>query len=138
MLVKNANEEKRFHPSKLFSDHNVVSGMSCVINHSEPPYGVISVHTKIEREFTKDDANFLVSIANLLSVALSSLDAREKLNASESKFRTLANAIPQLAWMANDKGDVFWYNQQWYDYTGLGLEEMKNEGDIKGPSPSGR
>lgn len=37
---------------------------------------------------------------------------------SEEMFRTLANSIPQLAWMAGPDGKIFWYNQRWYDYTG--------------------
>src|SRR6201993_5240781 len=38
------------------------------------------------------------------------LDRTEQLQESETQFRTLANSIPQLAWMANPAGDVFWYN----------------------------
>jgi PAS domain S-box-containing protein len=53
--------------------------------------------------------------------------ARE-LQESESQFRTLANSIPQLAWMANPDGTVFWYNQRWYDYTGQTLEEAQGWG----------
>jgi PAS domain S-box-containing protein len=41
---------------------------------------------------------------------------------SESQFRTLANSIPQLAWMANTMGEIFWYNDRWVDYTGVSLE----------------
>jgi PAS domain S-box-containing protein len=50
------------------------------------------------------------------------------LQASEVQFRTLANSISQLAWMTDDKGKVFWYNQRWYDYTGMTLDEMKKWG----------
>jgi two-component system, NtrC family, sensor kinase len=49
----------------------------------------------------------------------------EELRESESQFRSLANSIPQLAWMAEPAGGVFWYNQRWYDYTGTTLEEMR-------------
>src|SRR5262249_52178524 len=42
--------------------------------------------------------------------------------------RTLANSIPQLAWMAHPDGSRFWFNQRWYDYTGTSLEEMQGEG----------
>ncbi len=48
----------------------------------------------------------------------------EELRESESQFRSLANSIPQLAWMANPDGSIFWYNQRWYDYTGTTLEEV--------------
>ena len=52
----------------------------------------------------------------------------EELRASESQFRTLANSIPQLAWIADPDGSIFWYNQRWYDYTGTNLEEMHGKG----------
>jgi PAS domain S-box-containing protein len=48
-------------------------------------------------------------------------DVRE----SEERFRTLANSIPQLAWMARADGFIFWYNQRWYDYTGTTPEQME-------------
>ncbi|MGZ4789375.1 MAG: response regulator [Terriglobales bacterium] len=52
------------------------------------------------------------------------LERTEELRESEAQFRSLANSIPQLVWMADGKGDVFWYNQRWYDYTGTTLEDM--------------
>src|ERR1700735_5046383 len=42
----------------------------------------------------------------------------EQLRESEEQFRTLANSIPQLAWMADSSGSIFWYNQRWYDFIG--------------------
>ena len=47
---------------------------------------------------------------------------------SEEKFRTLAESIPQLAWMADAERLIFWYNQRWYDYTGTYFEEMEGWG----------
>jgi two-component system, NtrC family, sensor kinase len=52
----------------------------------------------------------------------------EELRESESQFRSLANSIPQLAWMAHPNGDIFWYNQRWYDHTGTTLEEVRGWG----------
>src|SRR5580658_4948178 len=52
----------------------------------------------------------------------------EELRESESQFRTLANSIPQLAWMADADGSVIWYNQRWYEYTGTTLEEVRGAG----------
>ena len=54
--------------------------------------------------------------------------AEEALKESEERFRALANNIPQLAWMADGTGWIFWYNQRWYDYTGTNLEEMEGWG----------
>jgi PAS domain S-box-containing protein len=54
--------------------------------------------------------------------------AEEALREAEERFRTLANNISQLAWMADEKGYIFWYNQRWFDYTGTTLEEMAGWG----------
>lgn len=54
--------------------------------------------------------------------------AEEALLESETKFRTLANSIPQLTWMADAEGRTYWYNQRWYDYTGLTPEEAEHFG----------
>ena len=48
----------------------------------------------------------------------------EAVRESEQQLRTLANAVPLLAWMAEPDGSIFWYNQRWYDYTGTTPGEM--------------
>lgn len=55
-------------------------------------------------------------------------EADEKLRQSEEELRALADSIPQLAWMADPDGHVFWYNRGWYEYTGTTLEEMEGSG----------
>lgn len=54
--------------------------------------------------------------------------AQEALQESEVRFRTLANAIPQLTWIARADGWIVWYNRRWYDYTGTSPEEMQGWG----------
>ncbi len=46
-------------------------------------------------------------------------------------FRHLADAIPQLAWIADGSGAIFWYNRRWYDFTGTTLAEMRGRGWAK-------
>jgi PAS domain S-box-containing protein len=54
--------------------------------------------------------------------------ADEKLRRSEEELRALADSIPQLAWMADPSGEIFWYNLGWYEYTGSTFEEMQGSG----------
>ena len=54
--------------------------------------------------------------------------AEEALRASEERFRTMAENIPNLAWMANADGFIYWYNKKWYEYTGTTETEMKGWG----------
>ena len=51
-----------------------------------------------------------------------------KLRESEERFHTLANAIPQLAWIAQPDGYIYWYNERWYSYTGTTPEQMEGWG----------
>jgi len=55
-------------------------------------------------------------------------EAEQALRESEEQFRTLANAIPQLCWMAHADGWIFWYNERWYQYTGTTAEEAQGWG----------
>lgn len=50
--------------------------------------------------------------------------AEEALQAAEEHWRTLANKMQNLVWMAEPNGDIFWYNKRWYEYTGTTPEEM--------------
>lgn len=47
---------------------------------------------------------------------------------NEEELRALADSIPQLAWMAEHDGHIFWYNRKWYEYTGTTLEQMEGWG----------
>lgn len=52
----------------------------------------------------------------------------EALHESEMQFRTMVDAIPQLACMTQADGLVVWYNRRWYDYTGTTSEKVAGNG----------
>jgi PAS domain S-box-containing protein len=54
--------------------------------------------------------------------------AEDELRLSEDRFRTMANAMPQLAWMAHADGFIYWYNQRWYEYTGTTPDQVEGWG----------
>jgi PAS domain S-box-containing protein len=54
--------------------------------------------------------------------------AEEAALESERQFAVLADSIPQLAWMTDATGWIFWYNRRWYDYTGTTFDEMQGWG----------
>jgi len=59
---------------------------------------------------------------------------------SEERFRALADNMAQLAWIADGRGNIFWYNKRWYEYTGTALEEMARRewGEFLHPEHAGR
>jgi PAS domain S-box-containing protein len=57
---------------------------------------------------------------------------------NEIRFRTLADNIAQLAWIADETGSLVWVNRRWTEYTGLALEEVKGSGWQAVPHPEYR
>lgn len=47
---------------------------------------------------------------------------------NEQQFRELADAIPQIVWIDDDKGNTIYVNQRWIEYTGLSLESSLGHG----------
>jgi PAS domain S-box-containing protein len=54
--------------------------------------------------------------------------AEAALRESEERLLAMANGIPQLAWIADAGGSIYWYNQRWYEFTGTTLEQMQGWG----------
>ncbi len=76
----------------------------------------------------KDDAGRVREVVLSHNDVTARRQAEMALRASEEKLRLLADTIPQLAWMAQPDGGIFWYNRRWYDYTGTDLAGMEGWG----------
>ena len=55
------------------------------------------------------------------------MDAAEALRRSEESFRFLADAMPQITWTARPDGTPDYFNQRWFDYTGLTFARTRDE-----------
>ena len=51
--------------------------------------------------------------------------ARAEAEASERRYRSLAEAIPQIVWTARPDGHVDYFNRRWFEYTGLSEAESR-------------
>jgi two-component system sensor histidine kinase/response regulator len=54
--------------------------------------------------------------------------AEGALQESEKGFRQLADAMPQIVWTSRPDGWIDYYNQRWFDYTGMTQEETEGWG----------
>ncbi|MBC7487945.1 MAG: PAS domain-containing protein [Cytophagaceae bacterium] len=53
------------------------------------------------------------------------------LERSEKKFRTLADSIPQFIWTGDPEGNLNYFSQSVYDYSGLNAKEIEEKGWIE-------
>ena len=54
--------------------------------------------------------------------------SEEALLQSEERFRTLADAVPQVIWTNEASGKANYFNQRWFDYSGLSYAESAGPG----------
>lgn len=52
----------------------------------------------------------------------------QKIEASEQKFRLLANSLPQHIWTADPEGNLNYFNQSVYDFSGFTPEQLEEVG----------
>lgn len=125
VIVEDLRTESRFRGPPLLCEHGVVSGMSVIIGAQERPFGVLGAHTRERRTFTKDDVNFLQTVANVLAAAIEHERAEEVLRESEERFRaTFEQAAVGMVHTAPD-GRWIRVNQKFCELLGYTSEELR-------------
>lgn len=80
-----------------------------------------------ERKQQEETARLLVreeaARAAAEQVARQARASEASVRESEARFRHLADALPQLVWMARPDGRFDYFNRRWFEFTGLSLEE---------------
>ncbi len=74
-----------------------------------------------------DQGRLLYRVSNYQDVT-ETKKAEQQLKDSEERFRQFAESIPQLAWVARADGYIYWYNQNWYRYTGATFKDLEGWG----------
>ena len=70
-------------------------------------------------------------VAQLLGISRDITDrhrAQEKLRADEARFRQLADTLPHMVWVTQPDGFHEYYNQRWYEFTGVPDGSTDGEG----------
>jgi PAS domain S-box-containing protein len=83
---------------------------------------------RLANELLTEEREKVKSINQQLSQLNTELEDRvvkrtKALAASENRFRNMMETIPQIAWTNTVGGEIDYYNQRWYDYTGLNAEQ---------------
>ncbi|WP_125722974.1 PAS domain-containing sensor histidine kinase [Flavobacterium ustbae] len=65
-------------------------------------------------------------------------DSQQILMKSEKKFRLLADSMPQLIWTSDTLGNLNYFNQTIYNYSGLSREEIEKNGWLQIVHPDDR
>jgi GAF domain-containing protein len=96
VVVDDLRTEQRFAGTALLHEHDVVSGISVVISTPARPYGVLGVHTRQHRTFTRDEINFLQAVANVLGSAIERYQTETQLRRLNRTNRALSRCNEAL------------------------------------------
>jgi PAS domain S-box-containing protein len=88
----------------------------------------MAVHSATTRIWRQDEVELVQRVASRCWESIERARVTSELRESEHLFRALANSIANLAWMARPDGWIYWYNDQWYDYTGTTPADMEGWG----------
>lgn len=69
VVIRDLPSETRFRPPHLLREHNVLSGLSVVIQGEGTPFGVLGAYTRARRVFTDDHVQFMQAVANVIALA---------------------------------------------------------------------
>jgi len=123
VIAENLKTETRFCAPKLLADHDVISGMSVIIQGTNTPFGILGAHTKEHRKFSKDDINFLQSIANVLAGVIVRDSTEKELRKSEEKYRMLTEQS-LLGTLIIANGRIIFANKGISDILGFSINEL--------------
>lgn len=76
-------------------------------------------HAQIIMWRVDDEQGNTVGFAKITRDITARRQAEQALRESEAKFRTIADALPQMVWSTLPNGDHDYFNQQWYQFTGV-------------------
>ncbi|MBD0302278.1 MAG: PAS domain-containing protein [Tolypothrix sp. T3-bin4] len=129
VIVNDLRTETRFNGPPLLHNHQVVSGMSVVIQGKERPFGVLGAHTTQARNFSRDEIYFLQAIANILATANERQRMENALKESEQRWQLAVQGTNDGIWDWNVKTSEVFFSTRWKQMLGYEEEEISNHLD---------
>ena len=112
----------------LATDEGVTLGALCVLDTVARPDGLTPVQLQGLECLAENVMARLRDGRDAASWRHAERDARAALGDSESRFRTLADTMPQMVWSTLPDGYHDYYNARWYEFTGAPAGSTDGEG----------
>ena len=89
---------------------------------------ILFVNSATPRTWLPEDLALAREVAERTRTATERLRNALAMQHSEAKFRTIADSMPQMVWSALPDGAHDYFNQRWYDFTGVPEGSTDGEG----------
>ncbi|WP_051244581.1 PAS domain-containing protein [Azohydromonas australica] len=88
----------------------------------------LSVHHAKPHAWTPNELAMIEEAAERTWAAVEHARAQAALRESEARIRAIANLVPDLLWRSDAQGEVQWYSERWFEYTGQDLLAALGQG----------
>src|SRR4051812_27636358 len=97
-----------------------IQSVVCVPLHKSARFvAAMAVHQKVARTWHEEEIELVRTVASRCYESIERARVERTLRESESRFRQLADTMPQIVFTARPDGHIDYFNRQWYEYTGL-------------------
>jgi PAS domain S-box-containing protein len=100
--------------------------------------GVETIYVNFVYEAFREGHGNISGVMAVANEVTQQVIAAKKIEQSEASFRLLADSMPQFIWTGDSQGHLYYYNQAVYDYSGLSVEQIQNEGWLQIVHPDER
>ena len=127
VIMEDLRTETRFSGPPLLHEHGVVSGMSVLIHRKDGPFGVLETDTIRRKAFTREDADFLQAVANILAEAIERKWAEEALRREKDFAESLIETAQAIVLVLDTKGRIARFNPYMEQISGYRLNEVRGK-----------
>ena len=105
-LISDLRQERRFIAPNVLLENGVVSGICLVVATRQRPYGILGIYTNKARQFTGDEVQFLLAVANAIGMAAE----RRRTETELQKLAAFAQLNPNPALELAPDGSITYFN----------------------------
>lgn len=89
---------------------------------------VLAVHQAKPRDWMPEDVLLADKVADRVWTTVKREHAEAALRASETRLQTIVNSIDPMIWSSREDGRHDFFNQRWYDFTGMPTGSTESKG----------
>jgi PAS domain S-box-containing protein len=128
-VVSNVDEDPRTAPAAAaLRAHSVAAFVNAPVVEQGVLAAMLFVNDARPRVWTAEELTLIREVAARIRTAGERLRSAAALRESEARFRTIADAMPQMVWSTLPDGFHDYYNEQWYSYTGVPRNSTDGDG----------
>ncbi len=130
VIVENFPAEKRFKLQPIMFEHQVVAAIAVRIGEQQDPYGVLAAFTTQPATFTREDANFLQAVSNVLAAAVERRRIESALRSSRDQLSAIFGTIDEGITVQGPDGRLVYANDAAARLTGFASAEAMLEAPL--------